>query len=175
MNNMDNQLVKYFMNKWHVMEEVDFFNSAYLNKPIDLGNGQIFNIFDLHILERIVYFPGILMTTLAQQCNYSECATSKAVTRLEKRGLIYKGNSPENKKKKPLFPTEFGLEINKLHDQFDYKDFDRTIRFLLERHTSEELEIFLKVSDSYICIENPNYKDYSYEKNFDDISDDILK
>ncbi len=66
--------------------------------PKNYGTDMSFHRLDIHLIHTIGNNPGINVTELAKKHSITKSAVSQAVKKLEKRNLIERYQSPENRK-----------------------------------------------------------------------------
>lgn len=154
----------YYAKKFEKIDFLDLIDANYVKLSRDYGNGILLCEFEVHALEYIVDNPGILISDIAHKWNYSLCAASKTISRLESKHLITKQKIGNNKKNIHLFPTEEGISLNEMHKEYDNKEHLKDLEKLLTQHTFEELDIFFNVLDTYIAQNNDYYRN-SLNKN----------
>lgn len=127
----------------YVMESMDIYN-----KPHGYDNEQSLSMVEMHTLSMIADHPGLCVTDIAKMWNRTLGAATKNINKLQKKGFVIKKKEPGNNKSVHLYPTEEGLRLDKLHKEYDRISNEKTIDFLIERHTKEELYTFAKVLES---------------------------
>lgn len=129
----------------YVMESMDIYN-----KPHNYGEGQELSMVEMHTLSMIADNPGLCVTDVAKMWNRTLGAATKNINKLQKKGYVIKKKEPGNNKSIHLFLTEEGLHLDQLHKKYDQLENEKSIKFLMERHTTEELLAFKKVLESLI-------------------------
>src|SRR6056297_3476791 len=66
--------------------------------PKKYGTDELFHKLEIHTIHAIGENPGINVTELAKWHGITKSAVSQVVKKLEKRGLIYRYNAPDNAK-----------------------------------------------------------------------------
>lgn len=131
----------------YVMESMDSYN-----KPHDYGDGQILSMVEMHTLSMIADHPGLCVTDVAKMWNRTLGAATKNVNKLQKKGYVIKKKEPGNNKSVHLFLTEEGMHLDLLHKKYDRAAQEKSIRYLTERHSREELLAFEHVLESLIAL-----------------------
>lgn len=96
---------------WEILREIGMIYRALDSisnmefKEYDLTKGQYM------YLVRVCESPGLIQEELSSLLNVDRTTVSRAVNKLENKGLIVKKNDEHNKKIKRLYPTEKGKEI----------------------------------------------------------------
>lgn len=121
----------------------------YLNSTRDYGDGVQRGMIEVHILQIICRHPGITVGQVAMQWGRTKGSASQNATKLEKQGLIERARLAGNAKEVHLYPTEAGLAVNRLHEDYDKKNEGLFASRLLKECTMEELETFTRVLDIY--------------------------
>ena len=143
-----NELANY-IEKCEILDYLELILAPYPKKLIDYGNGELLCEFEMHVLEYIINNPGTLICDVAQNWGYSICSASKTVKKLYEKGFISKQKENNNKKSIHLYATDKGLEQQKIHKLYDYKEHKNIIDSLLCKHSSEDLNAFFSVLESY--------------------------
>ncbi len=136
----------------------------YLNSTRDYGDGVQRGMIEVHILQIICRHPGITVGQVAMQWGRTKGSASQNATKLEKQGLIERVRIAGNAKEVHLYPTAAGLDVNRLHEEYDRENESRFARRLLDQCSMEELEIFTRVLDIY---SNLFEEDLAAEPDFD--------
>ncbi len=139
-----------FIQKGELLDYLELINAPYTKKLIDYGNGELLCEFEAHILDYITQNPGVLICNVADNWGYSICSASKTVKKLVDKGLIEKRTLENNKKSIHLYPTEKGLQQNQFHLKYDQLEHTKIINALSIHHSTEELDTFFSVIESYI-------------------------
>lgn len=123
---------------------------AYINEPRDYGTGLLINMVEVHTLTMIADAPGITVSELSKMWSRTKGAVSQNVTKLEKKGLVFRRRDESNAKIIHLYVTEEGEKLSTAHKMYDNVDIMQTQRDLLKSCTIEEVDAFFKVLDAYL-------------------------
>ena len=123
---------------------------AYINEPRDYGTGLLINMVEVHTLTMIADAPGITVSELSKMWSRTKGAVSQNVTKLEKKGLVFRRRDENNAKIIHLYVTEEGEKLSTAHKMYDNVDIMQTQRDLLKSCTIEEVDAFFKVLDGYL-------------------------
>lgn len=142
------------VNKLSLDEKVDsligsgirILNKAYAleKKPVDIGHGVLLYPSEFHVIEIVGKNPTENLTFIAFHLGVTKGAISQMVKKLEKKGLVKKVHTPENKKDIMLELTDFGREAFDWHRSL-HESMEKGIRKELERMNDAELEAFLRI------------------------------
>ena len=127
------------INKFKVLEKI----------PIDHGTGDLLYASEINTLEIIGDFPGINLTQLAQKKGVTKSAVSQIVTKLVKKQLVVKKQSPDHEKIFLLELTDLGKVAYENHEKFHEKYDSPMIEKLLSM-SEEQLEL---VTDTFEMLE----------------------
>ncbi|MBI9112760.1 MarR family winged helix-turn-helix transcriptional regulator [Maridesulfovibrio ferrireducens] len=107
---------------------------TYLSGPlsqIDIGRGKI------PFLMKILCNEGIVQEDLTNYLQIDRAATARALQDLEKKGLVYRKEDREDRRRKLVYPTDKAkslqtniIGILKNHNEVLFKDFDEKERLL---------------------------------------------
>ena len=86
--------------------------------PKSYGTDMKFHRLDIHLIHTIGLNPGINVTELALKHGITKSAVSQAVKKLEKKDLIYRYQSPENRKEILFKVTETGTTAFEAHRKY---------------------------------------------------------
>ena len=145
---MDNQK---FLKNWTPLEistlEFEFAMRYYgfSAMPKDYGTGVEYSLAEAHGVTFIEEHPGVTVTEMADAFGRTQSALSQSVKQLEQKGLVYKLESKENKKKNHLFVTPKGRQLSMAHKQYDIVHTMRFIKDLENIFTEEELDCFFRI------------------------------
>ena len=121
----------------------------YLTSPRDYGTGNVVTMVEVHTLTEIADHSGITVTQLAEFWNRTKSAVSQTVSKLEKRGFVYRVTNASNRKISELYVTEEGAKLSAAHKAYDLVDISHTLEDLLRTCTYEEIDCFYKVLGAY--------------------------
>ena len=86
--------------------------------PKSYGTGMQFYRLDIHLIHSIGMNPGINVTELSKKHSITKSAVSQAVKKLEKRALIERYQSSENRKEILFRLTEKGRSAFDAHNSY---------------------------------------------------------
>lgn len=121
----------------------------YMNSKRDYGDGVLHSMVEMHILDIICKNPGITVGLVAQSWGHTKGAASQNISRLEKYGLVDRRRSLNNKRVVNLYPTDSGLKLAKLHEEYDIKAEGRLTEELLKLCSYDDLKHFDKMLGIY--------------------------
>jgi Transcriptional regulators len=121
----------------------------YINGTRDYGTGLMISMVEVHMLTMIHDDPGTTVSDLAGVWNRTKSAVSQNISKLEKKGLIYRVRDENNAKIMHLYVTDEGEALTMAHKAYDIADIKKTQSALAEDCTPEELQSFYKVLDVY--------------------------
>ncbi len=87
----------------------------------DYGAGEVYTALEVHTVSRIEDNPGITVTEIAERTARTKGAVSQIITKLENKGLVRREKDPDNPRRVCLYVTPQGLELSKLHKEYDEK------------------------------------------------------
>ncbi|MCQ1536076.1 MarR family transcriptional regulator [Methanosarcina sp. KYL-1] len=121
-------------------------NKAYAleKEPVDLGNGVLLYPSEFHVIEVVGKYPEKNLTAIASHLGVTKGAISQMVRKLEKKGLVKKVRTPENKKNIMLELTGFGQEAFEWHRAL-HESLETGVREELARMSNAEIEKMLRV------------------------------
>jgi DNA-binding MarR family transcriptional regulator len=117
--------------------------------PIDHGTGDLLYASEINTLEIIGDSPGINLTQLAQKKGVTKSAVSQIVTKLVKKQLVAKNQSPDHEKVFFLELTDLGKVAYENHEKFHEK-YDSPMIEKLFSMSDEQLEL---VTDTFGMLE----------------------
>jgi DNA-binding MarR family transcriptional regulator len=117
--------------------------------PIDHGTGDLLYASEINTLEIIGDSPGINLTQLAQKKGVTKSAVSQIVTKLVKKQLVVKKQSPDHEKVFLLELTDLGKVAYENHEKFHEKYDSPMIEKLLSM-SDEQLKL---VTDTFEMLE----------------------
>jgi DNA-binding MarR family transcriptional regulator len=121
----------------------------YINGSRDYGTGLMISMVEVHILTLIHDHPGTTVSDLAGMWNRTKSAVSQNISKLEKKGLIFRERDEKNAKVMHLYVTDEGETLTMAHKAFDISDIKKTQDALAEECAPEEIRSFYKVLDIY--------------------------
>ncbi len=123
MDIMDNDEMKRYQKLLESFFRIVNHYSIIERSPKKYGTDELFHKLEIHTIHAIGENPGINVTELARWHGITKSAVSQVVKKLEKRGLIYRYNAPDNAKEVLFKLTEKGKEPyeghKKLHAKID--------------------------------------------------------
>ncbi|AKB35273.1 Transcriptional regulator, MarR family [Methanosarcina siciliae C2J] len=121
-------------------------NKAYMleKKPVDLRNGILIHPSEFHIIEVVGKYPEKNLASIASHLGVTRGAISQMVRKLEKKGLVERVRTPDNKKNVMLELTGFGKEAFEWHKAL-HESLETGIREELEQMSDSDIEKLLKV------------------------------
>jgi len=121
-------------------------NKAYMleKKPVDLGNGVLLYPSEFHVIEVVGKYPGKNLTSIASHLGVTRGAISQMIGKLEKKGLVKRVRTPDNKKNIMLELTGFGKEAFEWHKAL-HETLETGIREELEQMSDADIEKLIRV------------------------------
>lgn len=113
--------------------------------PRDYGTGEIINMTEAHIVVDICDNDSITVSKLAEKSDRTPSAVSQIVSKVEKKGYIYKQRCSTNYKVYHLFPTDKGRALCIAHKRYDIEQMMASNKYLRKYCTESELQAFSKV------------------------------
>lgn len=147
-----NKIYETFAQKSDLVYRFISLQNEYANLPRDYGSGTLITMMEVHTLTEIEENPGITITELAASGRKTKGAVSQTTKRLEEKGLIQRKPHPYDKKKVPLYATEEGKRLSRLHKKYDIADLKDTLDELLHTCEISEVDAFFKVVSAYVDI-----------------------
>lgn len=126
--------------------------TEFMNLSRDYGNGDTVKSFEAATIYLIERSPGITVSEIAKIQGKTKGTVSSVVSKLEKKGYVYKENRGNNSKTKHLYATEKGVQLNILYSSFLIKHISKTEFELLKTCSREELNAFSKVIHEWLKI-----------------------
>ncbi|MBQ3399332.1 MAG: MarR family transcriptional regulator [Synergistaceae bacterium] len=120
------------------------------NIPIDYGTGEKYTMVEVHMLKYIIDNPGKTVTDLSFEWDRTKAAISLMLKNMEQKNLIRHQPSQENHKKQLYFATEKGLTLNEAHRKYDDEVFGKTLEFLRETCSEEDIATCFDVLREFI-------------------------
>lgn len=119
-----------------------------MNQPKDYGNGELVYMIEAHVIKYIAENPGVTVTDISNYWKRTKSTVSIQITKLEKNGYVTRKQDETNLKRYNIYLTEKGEILNKLHHDYDTNNIEIMMKYLLEKHTMEEIIAFYSVMDS---------------------------
>ncbi|WP_421900888.1 MarR family winged helix-turn-helix transcriptional regulator [Maridesulfovibrio sp.] len=110
-------------------------------RAFDFGVGIKLYPSEVHTLSAVDKLGDCGVTDLARESGVTKGATSQLVSKLVKKGLMFKEADPENGSKVILRLTELGKTASDNHYKF-HMDHDREFIDYLRAMSEEELKVF---------------------------------
>ena len=123
-------------------------NEAIQSTKRDYGGGILLYPAEIHILSAINEHKDWNTSTLAENFSVTKGAASKWITKLEKKGLVFRYNAKGNKKDVYFGLTELGTEVCSGHEAFHEKLLSE-ISEQLDGYSEREQEIILSFIKIY--------------------------
>lgn len=120
-----------------------------ISTPHDYGTGELVSMVEAHTLGMIDDRPGITVSEVAKRRGRTLGAASQIISKLVKKGLVYKEKEKGNAKTVHLYVTEKGEEFSTTHRLYDLEEMNRSLQSMLETCTLEEMAAFMKVALNY--------------------------
>lgn len=131
----------------NIFHKYNFMTRNNLQTVHDYGTGESYTPVEAHLVLDIERYPGITITELAKDRACSKSAITQAINRLEKKGLVQRAKSLENKKNALLFVTQKGRQLTQSHVLFDITDIQHLIYYLEKHYSESDIHTFFSVLD----------------------------
>jgi len=120
--------------------------------PHDFGVGIELHSAEIHTVSTICIHGEISITDLARRAGITKGAVSQVITKLEKKGLVYKRTAPDNLSKSLVGPTELGRQAQKEHINFHMRHDKDLINHLANLPDNEfrVIQRLLKTMDKWM-------------------------
>lgn len=118
--------------------------------PRDYGTGEVINMTEAHMVVDICDNESITVSKLAENSDRTPSAVSQIVSKIEKKGYIYKQRCTTNYKVYHLFPTDKGRQLCTAHKKYDIEQMMAGNAYLRKYCTEPELKAFSKVLGLWI-------------------------
>lgn len=125
-------------------------------RKMDYGTGEYYTAVEVHVLEQIYFHPGITVTELATLISRTKGAVSQIATRLYEKDLITKTSQENEEKRRSLWLTPKGMELNQLHMAYDERMTKKFFGEVSKYYTSEQMDAFFKVMETCFYLLSPN-------------------
>lgn len=133
-------------------------------RKLDYGTGECYTAVEVHILEKISLHPGITVTQVAALTSRTKGAISQIVTKLCDKGLVVRKAQTEGGgasgdvlgKKRSLWITERGRELNQLHMTYDENNAQMFFDEVSRHYTSEQMDAFFQIMETCFHLLDPN-------------------
>jgi len=132
-------------------------STSMINVSVPYRNGIQLTPVEAMTAVVIAQSPGVTASELCFRWRRSRGNLSQLLKKIEAKGLIVKGNKPDNNKEIALYPTDEGIRLYHQYMMNDSEDSTNIAKKLLETCTMDELRDFYKVIDCYtkVLVENP--------------------
>ena len=132
----------------------------YLEQPVIYKNKE-YPPGEIMLLSFICDSPGITSSELANKTNRTRGTISIAMKKMIEKDLVYFKDSHEHRKRKHIFPTDLGEEVNaqyKLHDEYLIENLKKV---LSEKCSDDELKLLYSATSEItrLIIHNTRRKD----------------
>lgn len=124
-------------------------------QPQDFGVGFAIHPTEIHTVATLWATGEMSITDLAKDAAVTRGAMSQMITKLEKKGLVYKRTAPDNLSKTLVGPTELGEQAQQGHARFHAERDKEFIQYMAELPDDkfstirEFLEIMNRWLDTY--------------------------
>lgn len=134
-------------------------------RKLDYGTGECYTAVEVHILEKIYLHPGITVTQVAALTSRTKGAISQIVTKLCDKGLVVRSAQTDSggeelsgtpRKKRSLWLTDKGRELNQLHITYDESNAKMFFDEVSQHYTSEQMDAFFKIMETCFHLLDPN-------------------
>lgn len=134
-------------------------------RKLDYGTGEFYTAVEVHILEKIYLYPGITVTQVAALTSRTKGAISQIVSKLCDKGLVVRSAQTDGSttdsgeppgKKRSLWITERGRELNQLHMSYDENNAKMFFDEVSKHYTSEQMDAFFKIMETCFHLLDPN-------------------
>ncbi len=92
---------------------------------------------EIHIICIIAENPDIHVTGIAKRMGFSKSAASQMLAKLEKRGMLLKGVSPDKLTKLTFSLTDSGRKVYEFHEEL-HREFHLRFQAILSDRSEEE-------------------------------------
>lgn len=113
----------------------------------DYGIGEDFTQAEIHTIAYIGENPGSRQDNLAKAKGITKGAASQMITKLEKRGLVKRGQSKNSNAEVALYLTKKGTEAFKGHIHF-HNQVDNSFHQFFTTISEDEYDIFVRILKS---------------------------
>ena len=137
------------------------FSQAYqksMDKVHDFVNGITLTSVEAHTLKHICQNKGVTLTEIVNYWGRTKGTVSALISKLEKKGFVYREKCKIDSKKIHIFPTEVGLVVNDMHIQYDIKESHAWFEAAENKYTMDELMTFWEILAFYTDYLNERYK-----------------
>ncbi len=128
----------------NLSEKVIFEVIAREKRPIELPGGEKIFRFEIHIIDLIGKNEGVTVNELAKLLNVTKGAVSQVITKLDKRNIVKKIKTLNNRKNVNLYLTEKGNTIFEGHKRF-HENIDNKIAKSFEKYSKSEIELIKRI------------------------------
>jgi len=117
--------------------------NRFLEKPRRYAEADDLYMREVHFVVAVGPDRSPSMSEMAQQLGVTQGAVTQMVTRLEKKGYLFRTKDGRDKRVTTVTLTGKGKELCAQHILYDRKEYART-RDLLSEFSDEELERFIR-------------------------------
>ena len=111
---------------------------------MDFGVGVAIYPAEIHTVERLCKYGPMSITELAEATGVTKGAMSQMVSKMTRKGLVYRETAPDNQSKQAIIPTELGEKAQKGHMEFHMKH-DKDFFAYIASLPDEEYAVFSKL------------------------------
>lgn len=109
--------------------------------PFDFGVGIPIFPSEIHTVAALCQQESMSITELAKSSGVSKAAMSQLVSRLEKKGLVYRETAPDNQSKQQVRPTKLGRKAQEGHMNY-HMEHDRDFFSYIATLPDAEYKVF---------------------------------
>lgn len=164
MDNIDNNLLHSIVQDTANAPARDIiydFSQAYqksMNKIHNFVNGITLTSVEAHTLKHICQNKGVTLTEIVNYWGRTKGTVSALISKLEKKGFVYREKCKVDSKRIHILPTEVGLVVNEMHIQYDIKESQAWFKAAGDKFTTEELMKFWEIMAFYTDFLNERHK-----------------
>ena len=118
----------------------------------DYGTGALSNMTEAHLVIDICDHEGITVTELAEMSCRTKGAISQIISKIEKKGYVYRKRCKSNFRVYHFYPTQEGRRLCHQHKIYDIERMLAVNERLLRYCTQQEIDAFYKVLH-YRCLD----------------------
>ncbi len=130
------ELIEKYINEKHI---TTIAHEQYLNVLREYAPGTNLYMREMHFLVTAGENRPASISQLAEKLDVSLGAVSQMATKLEKKGLIYRTQDPEDKRRMMVNLTEEGFKLYCSHLEYDRKNWIRMSE-IMKDFSDEEIE-----------------------------------
>lgn len=121
--------------------------------PLDFGVGIPIFPTEIHTVAKLCEYGPMSITELAKMTSVTKPAMSQLISKLEKKGLVYREIAPDNRSKQIVTPTQLGEKAQDGHLKFHMEQ-DRNFFSYIGSLSDEDYKVFKE-----ICIQINSWMD----------------